>query len=61
MAEMRQLRAHNEERIVALGREHPGSLSVDDAALRLQISPITIRSAVKRQVVSLRDHRLFPS
>jgi hypothetical protein len=58
---MRQLRADNEQRIVALVRENPGSLSVDAAALRLLISPITIRSAVKRGVVDLRDHRLFPS
>ena len=48
VAEMRQLRAQNEERIVALVRENPGLLSVDAAALRLQISPITIRSAVGR-------------
>ena len=35
MAELRRRRPHNEERIVALVREHPGMLSVDTAALRL--------------------------
>ena len=61
VAEMRQLRADNDDRIVAPVSENPGAYSVDTAALRLLISPTAIRAAVKRRVVSLRDHRLLPS
>ncbi len=60
IAEMRRERAHNDERIAALVRDEPGIFSVDSAALRVQISATTIRSAVKRGVVDLREHRLFP-
>jgi hypothetical protein len=59
MAEARQQRVANEASVVALVKESPGTFSVEAAALRLQISPTTIRSAVKRGVASLRDHRLY--
>ena len=61
VAEMRQLEAHNDDRIIALVRENPGSFSVDAAAVRLLLAGNTVRSAVKRGLVSLRDHRLFPA
>jgi hypothetical protein len=42
MAEMRALRIHNEERLVALVCENPGAFSVDRARIELQMSPMTI-------------------
>jgi hypothetical protein len=57
---MRWQRARNEARITALVKDAPGIFSVDSAALRLQLSPTTIRSAVKRGLVDLREHRLHP-
>jgi hypothetical protein len=60
MGELKQLRADNEQRLVALVREHPGSFSVETAAHRLVVTPPTVRSAVKRGVVIIRDHRLWP-
>jgi hypothetical protein len=60
IAEMRETRAQNEARIISFVADNPGAFSGDAAALRLQLSPMTIRSAVKRGVVSLREHRLHP-
>ncbi len=58
MADMRALRIHNEERHVAVVRESPDVLSVNRAAIELQMSPMTIRSAIRRGLVTLRDRRL---
>jgi hypothetical protein len=60
MAEMRRQRARNDQRVAALVEECPGLLSVESAALRLLLSSNTVRAAVKRGTVALRDHRLYP-
>jgi hypothetical protein len=55
---MRQLRALNDERITAVVAGYPGVFSAESVALRLL--PNTVRSAIKRDVVTLRDRRLYP-
>jgi hypothetical protein len=61
IAEMRLLRARNDERIAELVCDQPGMFSVDQASLRLQLPPNTVRTAVRRGVVDLRDQKLEQS
>ena len=59
IAEMYQQRARNDDRVVALVRENSGVFSVAAAALRLLLADNTVPNAVRRDVVSLWDGRLF--
>ena len=53
-------RSSNEARVIELVLANPGLFSVDSAAIQLLLAPNTVRSVVRRGLVSLREHRLYP-